>query len=148
MQKTKPSNPSFTRPVIWKCSSWLGNSSSSLANICSFFPWPHKRVICTSVRTFLTRRNTNCMCMYACVCACACVRANSDESKDDARESLFQSASCNVIVNRNICPSDRRSSEGKLRLMQALGCLERLYEIREVSIVLLPKWINTCAYIC
>jgi len=67
------------------------------------------------------------------------VRANSDESKDDARESLFQSASCNVIVNRNICPIDRRSSEGKLRLMQALGCLERLSEIREVSIVLLPK---------
>jgi len=59
--------------------------------------------------------------------------SQTDESKDDARESLFQSASCNVIVNRNICPSDRRSSEGKLRLMQALGCLERLSEIREVS---------------
>jgi hypothetical protein len=55
----------------------------------------------------------------------------TDEAKDRARQNLFQAATCNVIISRQIPPADLRTAEGKQRLLRALGCLDRLQELRQ-----------------
>jgi hypothetical protein len=55
----------------------------------------------------------------------------TDEAKDRARQNLFQAATCNVIISRQVPPADLRTAEGKERLLRALGCLDRLQELRQ-----------------
>jgi len=55
----------------------------------------------------------------------------TDKAKDMARQSLFQAASCYVIISRQAPAAEVRAAEGKQRLLRALGCLDRLRELRQ-----------------
>ena len=60
--------------------------------------------------------------------------SDANEIETDAKQHLFQSAACNIIISRNINSNQLKSPRGKQRLQHALDCLTRLHELRDMEV--------------